>query len=311
VLLTLMLVQQPRALLAIACGVVLGLAALTRSILWPVPLLLCPLVALMLRQPPSVRLAVPALVLASYAAIVAPWAIRNTRLQGVVTVVDTMGGLNLRAGNYEHTPEDRMWDPGAVPRELNWSYALHQEHPGQVLTEGQKDKWAQRKAVEYMAAHPGTTLRRSVIKFADFWGLEREFIAGIQQGFYGPPRSFAVAATLAVTFAYLAVVLAGVGGIWLSAPDARTHIVMLLPLVVITGLHSVVFGHSRYHIPLIPILAVYGAAFALGPLRDELRRRRAALLGAALTATFLVAAWVRQIVLVDSERIRALLHHVG
>jgi 4-amino-4-deoxy-L-arabinose transferase-like glycosyltransferase len=140
VLLTLMVVQQPRPLLAIACGALLGLAALTRSIVWPVPLLLCPLLGVLIRQPLRVRFAVPALVLAGYAAIIAPWAIRNTRLQGVVTVIDTMGGLNLRAGNYEHTPEDRMWDPAAAPGELNWTYALNQELGGQMPTEGQKDK---------------------------------------------------------------------------------------------------------------------------------------------------------------------------
>ena len=36
--------------------------------------------------------------------VVAPWAVRNTRLHGVFTVVDTMGGLNLLMGNYAHTP---------------------------------------------------------------------------------------------------------------------------------------------------------------------------------------------------------------
>src|SRR5262245_51685836 len=49
VLLAVMVVQTPRALVAIACGAALGLAALTRSILWPVPLLFCPLLAIMIR----------------------------------------------------------------------------------------------------------------------------------------------------------------------------------------------------------------------------------------------------------------------
>ncbi len=48
--------------------------------------------------------------------VVGPWAVRNTRLQGVVTIVDTMGGMNLRMGNYEHTPDDRMWDAGRAHR---------------------------------------------------------------------------------------------------------------------------------------------------------------------------------------------------
>src|SRR4029453_6311432 len=104
VLLTVMLVQSPRVAIAFLCGVTLGLAALTRSVLWPLPLLLCPLLAVLVPGSLRIRLAVPAVVLAGYAIVVAPWAVRNTRLQGVLTIVDTMGGINLRLGNYEYTP---------------------------------------------------------------------------------------------------------------------------------------------------------------------------------------------------------------
>ena len=159
----------------------LGLGALTRSILWPLPLLLCPLLAVLIRAPLARRLALPCLVLAGYAVVVAPWAVRNTRLQGVVTIVDTMGGMNLRMGNYEFTPDDRMWDAVALNGEKSWVHGLSRDFAGQQVTEGQKEKWAQRKALEYMRAHPGITLRRALIEFADFWGLEREFAAGVQK----------------------------------------------------------------------------------------------------------------------------------
>ena len=176
--------QQPRAWTALACGVVLGLAALTRSVLWPFPLVLCPMLAVLVPGTARSRIVLPLVLLSGFCLAIGPWVVRNTRLQGVFTVVDTMGGLNLRMGNYEHTPEDRMWDAVALEGEKNWSYALRQERPGEQLTEGQKDKWAQGKAVEYMVANPGVTLRRSIIKFSDFWGLEREYAAGIQQGLF-------------------------------------------------------------------------------------------------------------------------------
>src|SRR5262245_65708283 len=109
VLLAVRLIQNPRLSTAFACGATLGLAALTRSILWPLPLVLCPLLTLLLRGQLTRRLLLPALVFDGYAVVVAPWAARNTRLQHVFTVVDTMGGINLRMGNYEYTPDDRMW----------------------------------------------------------------------------------------------------------------------------------------------------------------------------------------------------------
>jgi 4-amino-4-deoxy-L-arabinose transferase-like glycosyltransferase len=312
VLLSVVLIQTPRLWIALLCGLSLGLAALTRSVLWPLPLIFCPLLALLLRGPLRLRLALPVAVLAGYALVIAPWAARNTALQGVVTIVDTMGGLNLRMGNYEYTPDDRMWDAVSLSGERSWSYPIAQEFPGQHLTEGQKEKWAQKKAIEYMRAHPQATLRRSLIKFADFWGLEREYAAGVQQGMYAPPRWIGTGISLLVVVTYLAVVICGAAGLWLAAPEIRVHALLLLPIVVITGVHTLVFGHSRYHLPLIPLFALYATAWlTTDRARLRERARRPALVGAAATVLVFVAVWVRQIVLVDATRIRALLDHVS
>ena len=59
-------------------------------------------------------------------------------------------------------------------------------------------------------------MRRSFIKFADFWGLEREFIAGVQKGIYAPPLWFAAGATLCILAGYVLTVMAGAAGIWLA-----------------------------------------------------------------------------------------------
>lgn len=307
VLLAVLLVQAPRPSIAAACGAVLGLAALTRSIMWPMPILLCPLLALMIRAPLSRRLALPALLLAGYAVVVVPWAVRNTRLQGVVTIVDTMGGINLRMGNYEHTPEDRMWDAVSLRGEKNWVHGLDVETGGRPATEGEKDKWAQARAIEYILDHPGQSLQRALIKFADFWGLEREFIAGVREGLFDVPTWIAVLGSLAIVAGYVAVAVAGVAGLWLMAPaDWRVHVLMLLPIVLITGLHTIVFAHSRYHLPLIPLLAIYGASLAVN-WKTALWRPGSVRAGAIASIVVLIGIWIRQLVIVDFERIRSLL----
>jgi len=310
VLLTAVLVTVPRKWVALSCGVVLGLGALTRSVLWPVPVLICPLLLLLLRTSLPRRLLLSGLVLAGYLVVVAPWAVRNTRLQGVTTIVDTMGGMNLRMGNYEHTPEDRMWDAVSLTGDRNWIHGFTGEYPGQVVTEGHKDKWAQRMAIEYMLSHPGTTFRRALIKFADFWGLERELVAGVQQGLYDPPRWFVVLAAAAILVSYVAIGFAGGAAIWLAPPEWRLHVLMLLPVVVITGVHTIVFGHSRYHIPLVPILAVYAAGLWQVGLARAWRDARVAKFGVVATVLVLVAAWVRQVLVVDAGRVRAFLEGV-
>jgi hypothetical protein len=204
-----------------------------------------------------------------------------------------------------------MWMAVSLTGERNWSYQIGQEFPGQHLTEGQKEKWAQRKAIAYIREHPGTTARRAVIKFADFWGLEREYAAGITQGMYRPPRWLGTTVSILIAATYLAVVLCGAAGLWLAAPPARLHVLLLLPVVVITGVHTIVFGHSRYHLPLMPILGLYAAALLSTRGLAAWRERRPALVGAAATVLMLVAVWVRQVVITDSARIRSLFDHVS
>jgi len=305
VLLAVRLIQDPRLSTAFACGATLGLAALTRSILWPLPLVLCPLLTLLLRGPLTRRLLLPALVFAGYAVVVAPWAARNTRLQRVFTVVDTMGGINLRMGNYEYTPDDRMWDAVSLAGEKSWVHGLSADLPGRSISEGEKEKWAQRKAIAYMRANPGNTLRRAVIKFADFWGLEREFVAGVQSGFYAPPAWFQVVATAAIMLSYVTLVMAAAAGVWIAAPrDWRVHAIVLLPVLLIMAGHTIVFGHSRYHLPLMPLLALYGSA-AVVAARWRVPRIvwSPAVAGAAVTVAVLLSIWIRQIVYSDFGRL--------
>jgi hypothetical protein len=253
-------------------------------------------------------LTTPILVFVGYAVVVAPWAVRNTRLQRVTTVIDTMSGMNLRMGNYEHTPEDRIWDAVSLKGEKNWVYALTQEPPGPpppggVYTEGMKDKWAQRKAIEYMRTHPWTTLRRAAIKFADFWGLERSFIAGVQQGLYNPPGWFVAVSAVGILLIYVIVALAGAAGFWLAPLDWRTRTLLLLPVMIICGVHAVVFGHERYHLPVMPIFAVMAAAVWHRGIRRSAGSRFTAA-GALLSVGLLVAIWARQVLYTDAARLR-------
>lgn len=296
VLSTIIVVEKPTAWAGIWCGVALGLAALTRSVLWPAPAVLCPLLAVMLRREPRARFLIPIAVLLGYAATVGPWAVRNTRLQHTFTAVDVLGAYNLRMGNYEYTPDDRMWDALTLEGEKNWSYGLSVERPGETFTDGQKAQWAQRKALEYMIAHPLETARRDLIKFADFWGLEREFIAGVERQLYAPPKWIVLLGTVAIGASYVLLIVTAAAGVWLAAPGARTHILLLLPVILMTTAHTITFGHSRYHLPLVPILALYGASLLSRTWDAHQPFSRLKVLGAATTIAIFVIVWLRQLV---------------
>jgi hypothetical protein len=302
------LLDTSRVWLAGVTGVAVGLAALTRSVLWPFPLVLAPLVFACVLGSVRRRMAIVAALLVGYSAIVVPWAVRNTLLQGVPTVVDTMGAINLRMGNYEHTPHERMWDAVSLTGDRSWSHDLQRERPDLRLTEGEKARWAQEKAVAFMLAHPLLTLRRSAIRLADFWGLEREFVAGIQRGLYAPPRWFTVLTATAIAGSYAAVALLASLGLFLAPPaDRRVHVLLVLLVGWISGVHTLVYGHSRYHLPLVPILALYAAAALQAQSWSRLRLASTQTIVAVGTAALLLFVWGRELLVVDLPRIQAFL----
>ena len=159
--------------------------------MWPYPLLLAPLLFWWVPLPWRRRLATVTLLLGAYAAVVLPWSFRNLRVQHAFVVVDVLGGYNLRMGNYEHTREDRMWDTVALTGEKNWSWELTRSTRASTSPKAKRRSGRSAKRSSTSAQHPVITLRRSLIKFADFWGLEREFIAGFRAGTFTPPAWFA------------------------------------------------------------------------------------------------------------------------
>jgi hypothetical protein len=98
--------------------------------------------------------------------------------------------------------------------------------------------------------------------------------------------------------------------VWAPA-DWRLQVLLLLPIVVTMGAHTIVFGHSRYHLPLMPILGMYAAALVAARAPAYRSSHRPVLIGAAVTVTVLLSVWIRQIAVSDFARIAALLNHAG
>lgn len=307
------LLQSGRPALAVGTGFVLGLAVLTRSVLWPFPIILCPLAFLSLQGNRGTRLKLAGCLLLGYLMVVAPWAVRNTSLQGVFTVVNSMGGITLLMGNYEHTPLNRPWDVGVTLRGEHSIYNTYQyqlrekQSESANWTEGQREKWAQKMAFAFMLEHPVLTVKRSILKFASFWGLERSVLGGFRVGYYHPPQWFEILASLVITLAYVLVMVMACLGVFLAAPDnQRIHWLFLLIIFFVSGIHALVFGHSRYHLPLIPFLILY-AASALTQHSWQRFREGLRVAAAPMAASLaLLAIWGREVLVVEAERLRTL-----
>jgi 4-amino-4-deoxy-L-arabinose transferase-like glycosyltransferase len=290
--------------MAWAAGLLLGLAALTRSVVWLAPPFLAAFVALALDGGIARQLAAAGAIVVGFAAVVAPWAVRNTRLQETFIAVDCMGGRNFMMGNYRYTPLYRSWDAVSLTGDQFWANELTRSHPdGDRSTQGKLDKLALRHGLDYVRKNPGLTAVRDAFKFLDFWGLERELVAAANQGLLGP-RSLGAVLTLAVVIcgAYAVVAFAGVFGL-ACAPPADRRVTWLLVSVIafVCGLHTLTFAHSRYHLPVMPFVMVFAAsAFAQG--RQIWAQRGTVRFRLALAACLLLTGgWVWRLVWADRD----------
>jgi 4-amino-4-deoxy-L-arabinose transferase-like glycosyltransferase len=290
--------------LAAAAGAVLGLAALTRSVVWLFPPVLA--VFLLFAWPGGLvrRLAAAGTVALAFALTVAPWAVRNSRLQETFVAIDVMGGRNFMMGNYRHTPLYRSWDAISITGEKAWWREVHEAYPPERRrTQGQVDQLALRRGLEFVRENPGLTALRCVVKFFDFWGLERELVAGAARGYLGPVSKPGLAAAALVIFgSYAVALLLGIFGL-VMAPleDRRAWWFLLLVVAFVCGMHTAVFGHSRYHLPLMPLVLLFTAAALVrwGAIWQQ-RRSRPFWVACGLCLLF-VAGWVWLFIAVDLE----------
>ena len=276
----------------VVAGAVLALGALTRSVLWLLPPVLIPFLLLSCRGPATRRIFAATLFSAAFALVIAPWAIRNTHLQRTFVPIDCMGGRNFMMGNYEYTPLYRSWDTISLEGQQSWIAELLAEHPQAAsMTQGQIDQLALKEGIRFVREHPGLTLQRDVVKFFDFWGLERELIAGADGGYFGPVnRPAIIILSLLIGSSYVLVLFAGAfGAAWSPPTDRRQHVLLLLVIGFICGAHTIVFAHSRYHLPVMPFVMLYAAGAITGP-RVCMRRQPAVWL-AALFCIVVIVGW--------------------
>lgn len=326
-----MLAIQSRSIpLLIPAGVLLGLGALTRSVLW----LFLPVVTLCVlavwptdrsfatrseagEDPPDRagpgwagpalgRVIAAAALFFAGALTIAPWAVRNTRLEKTFIAVDSMGGRNVMMGNYEYTPIYRSWDAIAIEGEKSWHAVLATGVPDSLrATQGRKDKMALAYGIRYALAHPLKTLQRDLVKFFDFWGLERELVAGARMGYFGPiPWQARAVLTFVIFIAYVLAVFSGLFGMILAPPpDRRIFGLFLLVIGFLSAMHTLSFGHSRYHLPIMPLVLTFSAA-AVRHRREvwEARGSKRFILASALCAALLLA-WTWNAVFMESDKI--------
>jgi len=226
-------------------GAVLGLAVLTRSV---IALFLPAAMYWIWRNAKSVR---GALVFAGAAAVVVcPWVVRNSILAGRPESVEESLGYNLYMGYH---PQSSGTFQFGISLDLLT-----------IFSDTERDQVGIQKAEGFIRENPGRVPYLIVRKAGYFFGLEKRalvyFYSNDFLGYIPAPALLALAAVFLLPFVLLAT-SAGFGALALPRSDAKT-LVLLFGLAYITP-HLLILAEDRFHMTLIPFLAVMAAAAVL------------------------------------------------
>jgi 4-amino-4-deoxy-L-arabinose transferase-like glycosyltransferase len=278
VLLLLRAWQLRRPRYFIASGLILGAAILTRTAL----VFFLPLAGLWAWRHTGLRSAA-AVILAAVAVLI-PWSIRNSLLLGRPAFVENTLGYNLFVGYHPDGDGGYVNEVGVIPTRF--------------LDDAERDRWTMEQALGFIRADPGRVPGLLARRTVYFWGLEdRELIYFYANDFFGPiPAAWLVAAYLILIAPLVLIGLSAPWGLVVArSGPARTLILALIASALLA--YIPILAEPRFHLPLIPFLAVYAAAFwtdthRSGGIRQRLLSGRLEVWLAGAACVTLLAIWL-------------------
>jgi len=248
-------------------GIALGLAALTRSIILgfvPFAILIAAgFIPASLRRrlglspaASSNRIRGPLVLIACIAALTLPWIWRNTRLHGHLTFIENNLGNNLYLGYH---PKSTGTFQFGISLDLV-----------PILDDAERNRRGLEAAWGFIRADPGRVPYLIVRKLGYFWGLEkRVFIYFYSNNYLGHWSDPLIAlALLVLCLPFVLLMPAAILGLTLparvpqgeaSARLRRGTLLLLTLILYFTAVHALILAEDRYHLPLVPLLAVFAA----------------------------------------------------
>ena len=251
-----------RARYAVALGLVIGAAALTKTLV----ILVLPLLIISWQRTVGFRRTSQLALLSSLSmvAVLSPWVIRNTRLHGELVFISTNGGSNLHQGNNPCVADylARGWD-------AQWVRCLAVPPPG--LSEVEEDHWHRNEAIRYLKENPRSWPRLFATKFSVLWNpaiMPADLPPDVKADggavlLYNSP-AFRAARVLHLVYFSPLLVLGLIGLVW-GGRDRAPIGPLVAVLVVITVFYVVFHPSTRYRSPADPFLFIL-AAYALSKL---------------------------------------------
>jgi hypothetical protein len=278
ILLLLEAARRASGMLFVASGVVLGGAILTR----PALMLFLPLAGLWIWRHSGLRSAT----ITTLAAVVVltPWSIRNSLILGRPAFVENTLGYNLFVGYHPDGDGGFVNEIGVIPTRF--------------LDDAERDRWATQQALSFIRSDPGRVPELLARRLVYFWGIEdREMIYFYANNYFGPiPAPWIIAAYVLLVAPLILIGLSAPWGMVLARADPSRSLVAALIAATLIA-YVPILAEPRFHLPLMPFLAVYaGAVWSTpnppGEIWRELKMRRLGPWLAAAACVALVVIWL-------------------
>ena len=234
-------IEKPSAPNLLLSGFFLGLTALTRSVILPFAALAI-LYLLLIHHRRAL------LALFSFVLVIAPWIIRNSLLHHKLTGIETSMGYNLYLGYYPQSNGSFIFGP---------SLDLLS-----ILDDAQRDQIGTQRALEFIRAQPGRFVPLAVNRMGFFFGLEKRvliyFYSNDLLGYI--PKGLLLTISAILLLPFILVSTSAALGLGLSKLQPGS---IMLALLLISYLlpHVFILAEDRFHLALIPFLAILAAQF--------------------------------------------------
>jgi len=225
-----------------------------------------------------------ALVLLGVAVVVAPVTVRNYAVGGDLVPIASQGGVNFYIGNNSESDGASAVMPVLGEAWQNEdAVRIAEVNEGRKLLPSEVSDFWYRAGREYIRTEPGGAARLYLRKFVLFWDSYE--LANNKDIYYFGNMSFVFRWTRWLGFGLVAP-LALLGAVAVARKNAGSVLLMLFVLAYMAGL-LLFFVNSRFRLPVLPVLMLFGAA-GVFHLVDAVRGKRHRTL--ALAAVVLLAS---------------------
>jgi 4-amino-4-deoxy-L-arabinose transferase-like glycosyltransferase len=222
-------------------GLVLGLAALTRSVVAG----LVPLIAVWLwwtEQEKHVGFRNGVALILCFLLITVPWAVRNTYLHDRPTWVESALGYDLYLGYH---PQSTGTFQYGISLDLM-----------PLLDDGERHTRGMEAFRAFLRTDPGRVPYLTVRKAGHLWGLDKRALTYFySNNFLGRLPAWLLGLMLLLACGPLMVLTPAASYGLVCGRMERRKMVIALFLIYYTGAHMLILAEPRFHVPLLPVIA--------------------------------------------------------